>query len=294
MADAPVTLYCTGARGLSVLQHLGRVAPQHLDAMRVVVASDPAMADDGYRDIARFCEQYNVPWCDRLAASPALGWAVAVGWRWMLRPCQRLVVLHDSLLPRYRGFAPVVTALLENEPYVGVSSLLGSEEYDRGDILAQRRIAVNYPVKIADVLERLLPLYAELAAEVLAAIISGRPMAAQPQDEALASYSLWRDDEDYLLDWGRSSTALRDHINAVGPPYRGASTRLEGRLLRVLHATCVPDVSVHQRTNGKVLFVREGRPVVTCGSGLLQIEDMRDDASARSVLPLRRFRSRFV
>jgi methionyl-tRNA formyltransferase len=68
---------------------------------------------------------------------------------------------------------------------------------------------------------------------------------------------------------------------------------MNGRLVRIFEAEELPDVVVEDRAPGKVIFVQDGRPVVVCGSGLLRILDLRDDATGESLLPLRKFRSRF-
>src|SRR5438876_8656698 len=69
-----------------------------------------------------------------------------VGWQYLLKEFGRsVVVFHDSLLPRYRGFAPTVTALLNGEPKVGVTALYPGTEADSGPIIAQTEIRVTYP-----------------------------------------------------------------------------------------------------------------------------------------------------
>jgi methionyl-tRNA formyltransferase len=114
-----------------------------------------------------------------------------------------------------------------------------------------------------------------------------------PQDEAAASYSLWRDAADYDMDWSDSAERLRDFVYAVGPPYAGARTRLDGVPARVWDVTVEPDAVIANRVPGKVIFLRDGRPTVVCGSGLLRIDAMSlDDDSGSSCLPLARFRVR--
>jgi methionyl-tRNA formyltransferase len=104
---------------------------------------------------------------------------------------------------------------------------------------------------------------------------------------------LWRDDEDYLVDWSWPAERIRRFVDAVGAPYKGAASIVDGKMLRLLKAEALPDVAVANRTVGKVIFVRNGRPVVTCGSGLLRVDELVEDASGASVLPLRKFRTRF-
>ncbi len=69
--------------------------------------------------------------------------------------------------------------------------------------------------------------------------------------EAAATYSLWRDEADYRIDWHRDSTYLRRFVDALGVPYRGASTLLGGQLCRVLAAEAAPDVVIENRAPGK-------------------------------------------
>lgn len=86
---------------------------------------------------------------------------------------------------------------------------------------------------------------------------------------------------------------LRRFVDALGWPYRGASTLLGEQKLRVFAAETVPDVVVENRTPGKVLFVRQGQPVVVCGTGLLRLTELRTDQGV-DALPLAQFRSRFA
>ena len=260
----------------------------------VVGARDAGVQRDYYDEIQASCLKQKIRFLDRTDANGlAPECAIAVGWRWMIRDCQQLVVFHDSLLPRYRGFAPLPTALINGEREVGVTALFGAGEYDRGDVIGQRRLPVLYPAKIQQVIDRLTPLYAELATEVVDAIVSGSALHACPQDERAATYSQWRDEDDYRIDWSRDADAIKRFIDAVGHPYLGASSLLDGARVRILDASVEHDVKIEQRVPGKVMFVREGLPIVTCGTGMLRVEDARNDTGGESVLPLKKFRSRF-
>jgi methionyl-tRNA formyltransferase len=202
-------------------------------------------------------------------------------------------VIHDSLLPRYRGFAPLPTALINGEELIGVTALYASEEYDRGDIIAQQAVSITYPIKIQQAIDALASAYVELAISIGKAILSGLTLPARPQDESLASYSPWRDEDDYRINWSLDAAAIKRFIDALGPPYKGASSQLDGKLVRVLDASIEPDIRIEQRSPGKVMFIRDGLPVVACGVGLLKLMDVRDAIGAETILPLTRFRSRF-
>ena len=91
---------------------------------------------------------------------------------------------------------------------------------------------------------------------------------------------------------GGPSATIRRFVDALGWPYQGASTLLNGQLHRMLAAEPKPDVRIENRMPGKVLFVRAGQPVVVCGTGLLRLTALRTSAGGEA-LPLARFRSRF-
>lgn len=291
-----LVLYAMTAKGEATYDRLQATVPGLVRA--VVSAADPGTRDGSYDRLAARCAADGVLFHDRGDPSgpPPATHALAVGWRWLIpeRPGIDLIAFHDSLLPRYRGFNPLVTALIEGDAEAGVTALRATAEYDRGDILGQVRVPLPRPIRIADAIARVARAYGDLAADLGTRIAEGRPLTGVPQDESAATYSLWRDDGDYEMCWDDPADRLRDFVYAVGPPYAGARTRAGGVPVRVWDVTVEPDVVVANRTPGKVLFVRDGRPTVVCGSGLLRIDAMtRDDDPGRSYLPLTRFRTRF-
>lgn len=261
----------------------------------VVVGRDRALDDDYAAQTISLCEQHGVAWSER-TEHPVIdtAYAMAVGWRWMIDfPEDRLIVFHDSLLPRYRGFNPLVSSLINGDTRVGVTALLGAAQYDAGPILAQASIEIEYPCTIARAIDEIAVCYRSTAFDVFARLASGTPLAGAPQDEAAATYSLWRDEADYRIDWHDNAPRLARFVDALGSPYARASTFVNGALARIGQATAVPDLTVENRTPGKVIRVDDGLPVVVCGQGLLRIGELTDAATGASLLPLTRFRSRF-
>ncbi len=262
---------------------------------KVVIGKDPALAGDFSDEIAKVCLDHEVTFCSR-SNPEAIGtdYALAVSWRWLVDARNSsLIILHDSLLPRYRGFNPLVTALINGDTQIGVTALYAAAEYDRGDIIAKSSSTIAYPITIKEAIRVVLANYEELAIKIADALLQDHRPAAEPQREADATYSLWRDEQDYLIDWARPAIEIERSINALGSPYRGAAAMLEGRLVRVLAGCACNDVFIENRSSGKVVFTDAGRPVVVCGPGLLRIDALIDDASGVSLLPLARFRVRF-
>jgi methionyl-tRNA formyltransferase len=118
-------------------------------------------------------------------------------------------------------------------------------------------------------------------------------LAGSPQDESKASYSLWRDDHDYRINWNDSAKDISHFINCVGSPYLGASTMLNGEIVRISKATPLAELKIENRAPGKVIFHKSGLPIVVCGEGLLLIEDIKNN-EYKSMLPLESFRTRFI
>jgi methionyl-tRNA formyltransferase len=289
-----VSLFLMTRKGLAVLEAV--VSRFGAEAVgRVVGCPDPAAAKDYCDEIREFAVKHGIVYQQRTAMAPPEVDEVclAAGWRWLIGGTSRLVVIHDSLLPRYRGFAPLVSCLIEAEPRIGATALLGADGYDEGDIVAQHAVEVTYPVKVADAIELLTPVYERLACDVVGRVMSGQPLAGRPQRHADATYSLWRDEDDYRIDWSQPAARIRRLVDAVGYPYRGASCVVDGRLARLLEVSERPDVTVVNRTPGKVIFMEKSCPVVVCGAGLLAIERLLDDETGASLLPLQRFRTRF-
>ncbi len=260
----------------------------------VVGARDNAVAKDYYEEIRDLCVQFGIPFYDRNAAEDvSADYCFALSWRWLIPHTERLIILHDSLLPRYRGFAPLVNALINGEKEIGVTALFAGASYDTGPIIGQRSIDVHYPIKIAAAIEALLPLYTELVISIATKILKDETIDAAQQDDSKASYSLWRNEDDYQIDWSLSAETISRSIDALGFPYRGASAWDRDQKCRILEAEEVDDVLLENRVPGRVIFMEEGCPVVVCGKGLIKLNKLVDDTSGEDLLPLKRFRTHF-
>ncbi|RON56949.1 hypothetical protein BK667_05835 [Pseudomonas frederiksbergensis] len=261
----------------------------------VVIGQDGSVLNDYSREIASVCDSAGVKFSLRKDFSTiTTEYAMAISWRWLINhPPEKLIVFHDSLLPKYRGFAPLVNALINGESKVGVSAIFGASEYDRGDIIHQTSVPISYPITIAEAITAVGSCYLVSGMAVLKTLASGEPLRAEVQDHCQATYSLWRDDADYQIDWSQSASRIRRMIDAVGAPYKGAFCLVDGVPARILAAVDQDDVQIENRTAGKVIFVEDGLPVVVCGTGLLKVTDCVSDEGGSSLLPLSKFRARF-
>lgn len=295
--DKTVSLFLMTQKGLSVLEKL---IEHNLDGFidKVIVGKDKSVTNDYSNEIIRILEENKILWYERNSDYIINSeYSIAISWRWMIDLSEsesRLIVLHDSLLPKYRGFAPLVNMLINGEERIGVTALFASESFDQGEILLQESIAVNYPVKIHDAIGSVSKLYSSIVVELLNKLNKEKTLKGVEQDEGEATFSVWRDEEDYRIDWNDSSTDILRSVNSLGEPYLGASAMLDGRLIRVYETVNYkPTVIEKSKSQGKVLFIEDGKPVVVCGSGLLKICEAVYDDTKESILPLKKYRTRF-
>jgi methionyl-tRNA formyltransferase len=288
-----LTLFAMMDKGYEVANLLLSRYPAVVEA--VVGAQDKNVVSDRYEDIQEICKKNNTAFFERSSEfSIKTKYSLAVSWRWMIDAHDtKLIVLHDSLLPRYRGFNPLVSALLNRDETIGVTALYATGEFDRGEVIAQSESRISYPIQIQEAINTVVENYKELAVFIADALTSGKQMPSTPQDESKATFSLWRDDEDYLIPWSESADYVKRFIDTVGFPYRGAASIVDGTMVRIFQAEIVEDVTIENRTPGKVIFMKDSFPVVVCGRGLLMIKEAMDAGTAKSILPLSRFRVRF-
>lgn len=285
-----VALYLLGKKGFKVLESIidiygvGKISC-------VIIGRDKNIENDYYNRIVELCIDNKVPFVNRGNEKTIESeFSIAIGWRWMIDNNKNLIVLHDSLLPEYRGFSPLVNMLINGESKIGVTALYASEEYDRGDILLQESEEINYPIKIADAIDIVSEIYIRVAIKVYSSFVSDFKIERVPQNDEEATYSLWRNEGDYLIDWSEDANDIMRFVNSVSYPYRGAKCYFEGIAIRILDVSVIKDVVVKNRKNniGKLIFLNHGKPIIVCGKGLLMINDYKfDNPEEKRELPFR-------
>lgn len=259
----------------------------------VVISEDKGVENDYYKELVDLCDKFSIKYFNRGELAPVFnGYKFAIGWRWMIKNPTRLIVLHDSILPKYRGFSPLVNMLVNGETDIGVTALFASTEYDKGDIIKQEQISIKYPIKIQEAIIKMAPLYSKIINSICELIFSNKHILAEPQNEEDSTHSLWRDEQDYFINWKNDAKYIRRQIDAVGYPFKGARTYLNHQLIIIDEAEVCEDLKIENRDTGKVIFVKNGYPIVVCGKGLIKITVARD-LKGSTILPLNKFRSRF-
>lgn len=178
--------------------------------------------------------------------------------------------LHGSLLPRYRGRCPVNWVLVHGETETGVTLHRMELKADRGAILAQKRVPIEFADSARILFDRMTAAAAELMRETWPLMLRGE-IRETPQDHARASYFGGRSQRDGLIDWAKPATTVYNLIRAVTHPYPGAFTPAPGgRKLLVWWAEPDENAPTAGAAPGTVLPPRRpGALEIATGRGLV-------------------------
>ena len=175
------------------------------------------------------------------------------------------VNVHASLLPRYRGAAPIQWAIANGEQVTGVTTMLIDEGLDTGPILLAADTAIG-PEETTEELEARL---SRLGAEVLLRTIDGLgqgTLKAVPQDDAAASLAPLIEKSDGRIDWSRPAVEIARRVRAFHV-WPGTFTTLRGRTLKVLRARPAQGAAAQGAAPGRVVAIGAGGFAVACGNG---------------------------
>jgi methionyl-tRNA formyltransferase len=187
--------------------------------------------------------------------------------------------LHGSLLPRYRGRAPVNWMLVNGECEAGVTLHHMVARADAGDIVGQRAVAIDDSDTALTLYRKLVPLGVELIREFHPLIVAGRA-PRRPQDPATGSYFGRRRPEDGRIDWRWPARRIFNLVRAVTHPYPGAFCFTGGRKLFVWQAR-VGCESGGRGAPGIIVAVRDDRAVeVAAGEGSVLVVNAQFEGGA--------------
>jgi len=181
--------------------------------------------------------------------------------------------VHASLLPRYRGAAPIPAAILAGDERTGVTIMRMDEGLDTGPMLAQADWPIGPEDTTGSLTRDLARLGASLLVEVLPAWLAGR-IAPRPQDDSQATYCRTLKKEDGLLDWTLTAAYLDRQVRACDP-WPGAYTTWEGQRVKILKARPLPGRRCPGGAGpGRVVDLAPGIGVVT-GEGVLELLEVQ-------------------
>jgi methionyl-tRNA formyltransferase len=176
--------------------------------------------------------------------------------------------LHGSLLPKYRGRAPVNWAVLHGETRIGVTLHRMVRRADAGGIVAQAGVEIGPHDTAAEAFDKILPCARRVLAGSIDALLAGTARET-PQDEAQATYFGGRGPEDGRVDWTRTSAQIFNLVRAVTTPYPGAFTDVNASRLLLWWAE--PDSRSARGRSGRPGEIISVNPlVVATGDGALE------------------------
>ena len=171
--------------------------------------------------------------------------------------------LHASLLPRYRGAAPINRAVMNGDTETGVTTFFLKHEIDTGEIIMQRKIDILPEDNVGDVHDKLMHLGAGMVVDTVNAIIEGNlTTQPQPEGEFIPAPKIFK--EDCRIDWNRTAEEIHNHVRGLSP-YPAAWTVIEdesGKILeckifssKLTEESCKGNATGSLRVDGDRLYV---------------------------------------
>ena len=183
-------------------------------------------------------------------------------------PVHGAMNLHASLLPRYRGAAPINWAIVHGETQTGISLMQMDEGLDTGPVYSRHALDLSETETGGSLAERMATLAAHVVRADLAAAVNGK-LTAEPQDPAMASHAPLIERQHLQVDWGRSAVEIARLIRGMAPK-PGAFTLLGGKVLRIHDARTLPGPMPVGAAPGTISVLGK-RALVATGSGSLEL-----------------------
>lgn len=187
--------------------------------------------------------------------------------------------LHGSLLPRFRGAAPIQWALLNGDTETGVTTFFLKPAVDTGSIIGARKLSVPVTMTGSELHDALAHLGAELTLETLQKIEAGTA-ETKPQDDALATRAPKLTRDDFRIDWSRPGKEIRDKIRAFDS-YPGAWCYLDGKVVKLFQVDFIPGSPYSSRRNGLITELSKSKITIQVSDGFLTIGELQLEGKRR-------------
>lgn len=185
--------------------------------------------------------------------------------------------VHASLLPKWRGAAPIHWAIVNGDTVSGVTLMQMDEGMDTGPMLSTLEVPIGPGETAGELTERLSALGGDLLRRDLLRAVAGE-LTATPQDHGLATKASLLDKAHGAMDFGLSAQAVHDHARGMAP-WPGAYTHVDGLRLKVHRTSVVQPAGQHGEPG--VVLENRGALHVACGEGVLGVEVLQEDGRRR-------------
>lgn len=276
-------------KGLVILQELLRLGAEIGHAY--ILQEDDHEVEKFSSRISELCQKHNIPYTvgksikshvnEISAIQPDL--ITVCGWRTMIPPdIVRLptygcIALHESLLPKYRGFAPINWAIINGEKKTGVTLFRLNEQVDDGPIIGQRTILIDANETAYEVYKKTIRVSIELIRKYHNNILKGR-IHTKVQNYMLATFTCARIPEDGKIDWTKTTQEIHNLIRGIALPYPGAFCFYKNTKIVIQNSLVPRQKTWTGRIPGRIVAigVQQGVEVLT-GDGSLIITEISVD-----------------
>ncbi len=186
-------------------------------------------------------------------------------------PPQGCLNVHYSLLPKYRGAAPIAWTILNGEGKSGVTTMSLVERMDAGPILLQEEVSLDQDETAASLEAKLIPVGAHLLLETISGLKNGR-ITPRSQREEESTYAPMLKKEDGRIDWTQPAKAIERRVRALYP-WPSAYTYLKGKLLKVYRTVVI--TAGEKGPAGEVVKADGGSLWIATGQGILSLEEVQ-------------------
>ena len=183
--------------------------------------------------------------------------------------------VHASLLPYYRGAAPLNWCIINGETQTGVTTMLMDVGLDTGDMLLKRVTAIDPDEDTQSLHDRLSRIGAELLAETLDRLVAGE-LVSEKQEESLTCYAPMLKKENGLIDWAKDAASIKNLVRGM-TPWPGAFSHFDDKLLKIYRVQCASGSG----TAGEILSAGRDGIEVACGSGSIIISELQLEGKKR-------------
>ncbi len=190
-------------------------------------------------------------------------------------PRSGCVNVHASLLPRYRGAAPLNWCIINGETETGVTTMMMDVGLDTGDMLLKAVTPIDPDEDTSSLHDRLSQLGAELLAETIERLAAGG-VAPEKQDDALTCYAPMLKKEDGLIEWGKDAASIKNLVRGM-TPWPGAYSHIDEKLLKVFRV----QVGSGAGRPGEIIAAGRDGIEVACGEGSVVIYELQLEGKKR-------------
>ena len=188
--------------------------------------------------------------------------------------------IHASLLPRWRGAAPIQRALLAGDRETGITIMQMDRGLDTGPMIERVRVPIAPRDTAGALEERLATVGARAIVAVLARLAAGEPLVAQAQPDDGATYAAKIRGTDAAIDWTADAETIDRQVRAFDPS-PGAFTTLGGQLIKIWRAEATAAEPLKPALTGEWIATERDAVVVACGSGALRIAELQPAGGKR-------------